>query len=136
MDKLKKVLLIDDDNINNFIVINKLNSLGLVDKIVSAENGQEAIDYILTCIIENENLPELVFLDINMPIMDGWGFLDVFEKIEKIHQHKITIYMVSSSVYKEDIEKSNNYSSVKMFISKPLTKEKLSELIQLRMTNS
>ncbi len=136
MDKLKKVLLVDDDNINNFIVINKLNSLNLVDKIVSVENGQEAIDYLHTCIIDEGGIPELIFLDINMPILDGWDFLDAFEKIEKIHQHKTTIYMVSSSVYNEDIEKSKKYSSVKMFISKPLTKDTLSELIQLRMTNS
>ena len=133
MAKLKKILLVDDDSINNFIVINKLNNIGLVENIVSAENGQEAIDYLHKCIIEEANIPELIFLDINMPIMDGWGFLDAFEKIEKIYQHKTSIYMVSSSVYNEDIEKSKHYTSIKMFISKPLSKETLKEIILSRM---
>ncbi len=68
-----------------------------------------------------------------MPVLDGWGFLDGFEKLEKIYQVKTEIYMVSSSVYNEDIEKAKKYSETKMYISKPLLIEKLTEIIQLRI---
>lgn len=137
MYQINNLLLIDDDNINNFIVINKLKKLSTVKNITSLENGDVGIQYILNCLISDpENLPELILLDINMPIMDGWDFLEEFEKIEESQKTKMHIYMVSSSVYKEDIEKSKEYKSVKRFISKPLTKEVLSEIIQLRITNS
>lgn len=133
MNKLKKILLIDDDTINNFIVLNKLNNIGLSEEAVSVLNGQEGIEYLNKCILENLHFPELILLDINMPILDGWGFLAEFEKFEKYHQQKTEIYMVSSSVYNEDIEKSKEYPEIKMFISKPLSKEKLTNIIQSRI---
>ncbi len=133
MNKLKKILLIDDDTINNFIVLNKLNSISLSETAISVLNGQEGIDYLNKCIIENLDFPELILLDINMPVLDGWSFLLEFEKLEKNYQSKTEIYMVSSSVYNEDIEKAKAYPSIKMFISKPLSKEKLIEIIQSRM---
>jgi CheY-like chemotaxis protein len=137
MNKLKNILLVDDDSINNFIVINKLNSLALVENIISLENGEEAILYIKDCILNNkEKLPEIILLDINMPIMDGWGFLDEFEKIEKSIRDTMHIYMVSSSVYEDDIEKSKEYPVVISFISKPLSKEKLNEIIRARMQSA
>jgi CheY-like chemotaxis protein len=137
MKKLKNILLVDDDGINNFIVINKLNSIGLVDNIISVENGEEAILYIKNCINSSiELLPELILLDINMPIMDGWNFLEEFSKLGLSFQEKMHIYMVSSSVYEEDIENSKNYPCVKTFISKPLSKSKLIEIIELRMLSS
>ncbi len=133
MSKLKKILLIDDDTINNFIVINKLNNIALSLDAVSVLNGREGLDYLNKCILENLDFPELILLDINMPVLDGWGFLDEFEKLEKNYQQKTAIYMVSSSVYIEDIEKAKEYSQIKQFISKPLSKDKLTEIIQSRI---
>lgn len=137
MKKLKSILLIDDDNINNFIVVSKLKSIQLVENINFVENGKEGLSFILKC-VENdpENLPGIIFLDINMPIMDGWEFLAEFDKIPIEYTSKMHIYMVSSSVYSEDIEKSKQYSSVKMFISKPLVRERIEQIIQERMQNS
>lgn len=137
MAKLNSILLIDDDNINNFIVINKLNSLNLVEQIVSVDNGEQAIAYIKECIDSKDKaLPELILLDINMPVMDGWDFLEEFTHFKTEEQDQMHIYMVSSSVYNEDIEKSKQYPSVKMFISKPLHKDKMKEIILSRMKNS
>ncbi len=133
MSKLKKILLIDDDTINNFIVLNKLNNIALSLDAVSVLNGREGLDYLNKCILENLDFPELILLDINMPVLDGWGFLDEFEKLEKNYQQKTVIYMVSSSVYIEDIEKAKEYSQIKQFISKPLSKDKLTEIIQSRI---
>lgn len=137
MEKLNSILLIDDDHINNFIVVSKLKSIQLVENINYVENGKAAIEFINKCIAEDiETLPSLIFLDINMPIMDGWEFLAEFEKIDHKYTSKMHIYMVSSSVYNEDIEKSKQYPNVKMFISKPLVRERIEQIIRERMTNS
>lgn len=134
MKKLQSILLIDDDHINNFIVVSKLKSISLVENIHCVENGDEALTFIKNCIEYDVNdIPYLIFLDINMPVMDGWEFLTEFEKLDAKHLSKMHIYMVSSSVYTEDIERSKQYPSVKMFISKPLVKEKIEEIILERM---
>lgn len=137
MEKLRSVLLIDDDHINNFIVVSKLKHLNLVTNINCVENGRQGIEFIAKSINEGpDNLPQLIFLDINMPVMDGWDFLEEFEKFDEEHKSQMFIYMVSSSVYNEDIERSKKYPSVKVFISKPLVKERIAEIIQERMQNS
>jgi len=133
-EKLNCLLLIDDDHINNFIVTTKLNSISLVEEIHCVENGHEALSFIKDCITTNPSkIPSLIFLDINMPVMDGWEFLDEFQKFDESLISQMHIYMVSSSVYNEDIERSKKYPSVKMFISKPLVKEKIEEIIKQRM---
>lgn len=137
MKKLNSILLIDDDSINNFIVVSKLKSIQLVENINYVENGKAGLDFIMKCIEEGlENLPELVFLDINMPVMDGWNFLAEFGKIPQEYTSRMHIYMVSSSVYNEDIERSKQYPSVKMFISKPQVRERIEQIIQERMMNA
>ncbi len=134
MNKLNSILLIDDDQINNFIVVSKLKSIALVENIHCVENGNEALAFIKNCIAnDQQNIPQLVFLDINMPVMDGWEFLSEFEKLDPAYLPKMHIYMVSSSVYNDDIERSKQYPSVKVFISKPLVKEKIEEIIRERM---
>lgn len=127
--KINNILLIDDDAVNNFIVINTLKRLDIADKITAATNGLEAIDLIKSYISDNQNdLPKIIFLDINMPIMDGWEFLEEFEKLDSEIKSQIYIYMVSSSVYEDDISRSKTYQSVTDFISKPLIQEKILEI--------
>jgi len=124
--QIKCVLLIDDDTINNFIVSNTLVQLAISEKLEICVDGEEAIQYLKERINNPEELPEIIFLDINMPVMDGWEFLNEFEKFFPSIKKRIDVYMVSSSVYHDDIIRSRGYSFIKEFISKPLTKEKLS----------
>lgn len=127
--KINNILLVDDDTVNNFIVINTLNKLDITENIDSVLNGADGIEYIKTK-FENDKsrLPSLIFLDINMPIMDGWEFLEKFEEFSEEIKKSCKIYMVSSSVYEDDIAKSKQYTSVKDFVSKPLMRDKILEI--------
>jgi CheY-like chemotaxis protein len=123
------ILIIDDDEINNFIaakLIKKVESKSIVSTCL---NGLEGIDYLKGLLDNQEQMPDVIFLDINMPVKNGWEFLDEYENFKSSIQKEINIYMLSSSVYNDDIKKSETYSDVKRFISKPLTLEKLENLI-------
>jgi CheY-like chemotaxis protein len=123
------ILIIDDDEINNFIaakLIKKVESKSIVNTCL---NGLEGIDYLKGLLDNQEQMPDVIFLDINMPVKNGWEFLDEYENFKSSIKKEINIYMLSSSVYNDDIKKSETYSDVKRFISKPLTLEKLENLI-------
>lgn len=127
--KINNILLVDDDTVNNFIVINTINKLDITENVDSVLNGSDGIEYIKNMIDNNPQLiPSIIFLDINMPVMDGWEFLEEFEKFAEDIKKQCKIYMVSSSVYEDDISKSKQYSSVIDFISKPLMREKIMDI--------
>ena len=118
--KLSQIMLIDDDAINNFIVINNIKKLNITEDIICALNGKEAIEVLSQNIASGQPLPDLILLDINMPIMDGWAFIEEFRKLEATEKPKTNIFMVSSSVYQEDILKAKEFPEIIEFISKPL----------------
>ncbi|WP_316823243.1 response regulator [Pedobacter gandavensis] len=124
-----KLLVIDDDDINIFIIKKIVEKTGYNVEMVAKTNGQMAIDYINMTISLQESLPQLVLIDINMPVLNGWEFLDAFGLLNI--PNKIDMYMLSSSVYENDIEKAKTYQSVKGFISKPLSIERLTELFKM-----
>lgn len=89
-------------------------------------NGELALNAITEMIAKKESLPEIIFLDINMPVMDGWDFLEEFETLSGTEN--VTIYVLSSSVDPADAERARSYPHVKDYITKPLNREKLKEL--------
>lgn len=137
MEKLtatKRILLIDDDAVTNMINSRIITMQGhfLVETYI---NAQEALEHCLRCAEANLNqFPYLIFLDINMPVMDGWEFLNEFEKIPLPIKKNCKVYMLTSSIDAEDIDKSKTYNSVAEFISKPLTKSKFDTLISANAT--
>lgn len=122
------LLVIDDDDINIFIISKIVEKTGYDVEICAKHNGQLAIDYIKDLLSENQNLPDLVLIDINMPILNGWEFIEAFEALDLKANNDM--YMLSSSVYENDIEKAKSYKSVKGFISKPLSIDRLKELLE------
>lgn len=122
------LLVIDDDDINIFIIKKIVEKTGYEAKMVAETNGSMAIEYLQELIANNEVLPHLILIDINMPVLNGWEFLDAYEKLGI--QNDIDMYMLSSSVYENDIEKAKTYKTVKGFISKPLSIERLVELFE------
>ena len=118
--------LIDDEQVFHWIAekfLEKINN-GLQSK--SFYNGAEALEYLKD---ETNPIPTILFLDINMPIVNGWGFLDEFTSIKDQIGQEISIYIVSSSVDPEDYKKAKEYEYVKGFISKPLSQKIIEDLL-------
>jgi CheY-like chemotaxis protein len=126
MDSKIDLLVIDDDDINIFIIKKIVEKTGYNINMVAKTNGQLAIDHLNTLLEDNQAFPQLVLIDINMPVLNGWEFLEAYDKLEI--EQRVDMYMLSSSVYENDIEKAKTYKTVKGFISKPLSINRLIEL--------
>ena len=92
-------------------------------------NGEEAIHYLKKNAADGSSIPDIIFLDINMPVMNGWQFLEEYAHLRSDLQKNITIYMVSSSVDEYDIRKSKEFKTVSDYIIKPIQKEKFSQVL-------
>lgn len=130
MTQIDSTCLIDDDPIFVFAVKRILKSSHLSENFSVYNNGKEAIIGLKQIIDSGKTIPNLILLDLNMPIMDGWQFLDEFIKL-KLSQ-KTTIYIVSSSIDPADINKAKTYEQVSDFIVKPITRESLLEIMQTK----
>ena len=128
MKKIKLTYLIDDDEIYIFTTKKLINKVGFCEEIAVFQNGKEAIDAIKFTLRNKNELPDVILLDLNMPIMDGWQFLDEFIRIKS--EKQIKIYIVSSSVDPSDIERANTYNMVSNYIVKPISREKLHEITE------
>ncbi len=130
----KKVLLVDDDEITHIIGTRLMQVTCFAKEIVTISNGKEAIDYFANLVnFKKEEAPEIIFLDINMPVMNGWDFLENFMNLFYHHFPMIKIFMLSSSVNQEDITRAKKYPPVKDYIIKPLTKESLEKLLSIQV---
>ncbi|MDN3551363.1 MAG: response regulator [Mucilaginibacter sp.] len=132
-DKPVSVLLVDDDEINNFISIKLIKKALLNTEIMACLNGKFAIDQLADIQKRDPSkMPDYILLDINMPIMNGWEFLEEFKRLNIDPLGKSKIYIISSSVFSNDINKAKSYPLVKDFISKPLNVEKIKELFEVQ----
>ncbi|CAD5252500.1 MULTISPECIES: response regulator [unclassified Imperialibacter] len=121
--------IIDDDQIYVFGLRKLIDFHKYSKNLLVFKNGAEAIKYMKPLISTSEELPDVILLDINMPVMDGWQFLDEFVKIKPMIKKKITIYMVSSSIDQADIEKAKTYQEVSDFIVKPVKEADLAKIL-------
>jgi CheY-like chemotaxis protein len=121
MDSKSKVFIIDDDPIHQRIAQIMITRHNLFDEYFSYTEAQDALDFLQKNIDNTELLPGVILLDLNMPVVDGWDFLEAFEVLKLQLKSVISIYIVSSSVDENDLIRSKQYASVKGFISKPLT---------------
>lgn len=119
----KSVLVVDDDKICNFLTVNALKKAGIDGEIEVVINGLDAINHLK----ETSSFPDLILLDINMPIMDGLEFLKTYQKEGFEGQTKIAMY--TSSIREADKDVAFQYGDVFDFINKPLTHEKLIDLV-------
>lgn len=124
--KLNCILLVDDDPDDNYyhqIIINEMN---IVNKIDVATNGIEAVAYLKK---ENQTPPEIIFLDLNMPKMNGWEFLNEYKHLDNVQKAKVLILILTTSANPDDIKRAKEIKEVSGFETKPLSKELLSQLL-------
>ncbi|MBP6760104.1 MAG: response regulator [Flavobacterium sp.] len=123
---LDTILCVDDDPITLMLCKMVINKASFSNKIITAKNGEEALDYFKTSSNNPEiKIPQLIFLDLNMPVMGGWEFLDVFSTADYSDYNTIKVIILSSTIDPEDLEKAKKYSMVVDFQSKPISKEML-----------
>jgi len=120
MKKIDTICIIDDDEIYQLFTKKAIQKLDISKRTLSFYNGEEAIQYIKTLIDTEEHLPDIILLDINMPFMDGWQFMDEFMKIKEKLKQKTTIYIVSSSIAPTDKSRAVSYEEISGYISKPV----------------
>ncbi len=123
---LDQILCIDDDPITLMLCKKVISKASFSNEIITARNGEEALQYFNTIkysSIENKSKkhPQLIFLDLNMPIMGGWEFLDHFNSASYEEFHAIKVIVLSSTINPEDLEKTKTYPMVIDFLSKPIS---------------
>ncbi len=122
------ISLIDDDPLYQFFIKKQLENSGIPNRLLQFHDGQEALEYFTSNQAYAENLPDLILLDINMPYIDGWQFLDEIEKLE-LAKNNMKIYVVSSSNSSSDQQKATTYNYLSGYLRKPLTTERFLNII-------
>jgi len=135
MKKLNCILLIDDNPHTNIFNKKLIQKIGLTDQVFVAENGKQGMDFLtnqgrFTDNGKNYPKPDLIFLDINMPVMDGWDFLKQYQKLTPEQKGKILIIMLTTSPNPDDEEKARSIQEVTGFKRKPVTMTMLKEITE------
>ncbi|MBD3582586.1 response regulator [Flavobacterium selenitireducens] len=125
---LQKILCVDDDPITLMLYKMVISKAEFAEQVDTAQNGEEAIAYFDGLLKSGAEHPKLIFLDLNMPVMGGWEFLDLFSTSKYEAFSTVKVIVLSSTIDPQDIEKSKSYKQVIDFRSKPISKEMLSEL--------
>ena len=127
---MKRIYLIDDDDIYVFLTKKTILKVRQDVEVEVFSDGLQAITHLLKIKDQPDLLPDLIFLDLNMPVMDGWEFLTEYKQFYLELAHKNQLYIVSSSISPYEMERSKNISVVTEFIIKPLVKEKFLEILE------
>ena len=129
MEHSKTLILVDDDEIIVYLtkrIIKETNLVGLNNVF---RNGRDAINYLRENATNIDLIPDIILLDLSMPVMDGWQFLEEYTKIEPKIDKIITIYIITSSISSEDINRAKKINVVSDYIIKPITRENFIEII-------
>ncbi|HEX8506045.1 MAG TPA: response regulator [Hymenobacter sp.] len=130
MQKLSCALLVDDDQTTNYLNRLLLTRLEVANKLLVAANGQEALDLLqVHCHEASEECPALILLDVKMPVMDGFAFLEAYDTLPLVQKNAIIIVMLTTSLHPQDVDRVRKLN-IAGFLNKPLTKEKLNEVLE------
>lgn len=126
--KYRSVMLIDDNEIDNLINQKMIEAAAITENIYTHTGAKSAIEFLKNMEkmdVAEKVLPDVIFLDIDMPLMDGFQFLDEFEQLGAITRKKCRIVMLTSSINPQDFSRSKKYNNVKLYLNKPLSHENI-----------
>jgi CheY-like chemotaxis protein len=126
---VNKILLIDDDHIATFLTESLLKKLTAGEEILIYKNGADALTFLKTCLKETKESPQMILLDINMPVLNGYEFLTAFKSMAFKNHADVQIVVLTTSTNSRDIEKMRIYG-VTHYINKPLNQEKLQQILE------
>jgi response regulator RpfG family c-di-GMP phosphodiesterase len=126
--RCRKVMVIDDTNIDLIIAKKVITKHAFAEEVINMESAEEALEYLSNVQNKVTGIPQFIFLDINMPEMNGFDFLDAYENLAADVKSNCIIIMLTTSLNPEDKEKANNCPYVHGFINKPLTEERLKNI--------
>ncbi len=129
MKVLDDVCIIDDDHIFIYGVKRLMEETSFCESLQVYENGQDALEQLQANISEGGSLPSIIFLDLNMPMMSGWEFLDEYLKIDGQDPTQSKVYIVSSSIDPKDLLRIKDYDVICNYILKPITQDDLQNII-------
>jgi CheY-like chemotaxis protein len=131
-DKKYAIMLIDDNEIDNLINQKMIESANVVKNIYTHTGARSAIEFLRNAEkleeYSDKILPDIILLDIDMPLMDGFQFLDEFEKLKESTKAKCGVVMLTSSINPQDVNKSKKYKYVRKYINKPLSQENINKI--------
>ena len=128
MQLLKMIFIVDDDPIHQQIANIMIRRQGIGENVRAFSDAQDVLDYLRQYHYEPDLLPDLILLDLNMPVMDGWEFLNDYAGFYKNLSKQIGIFVLTSSIDDKDRKKVDNYSFVKGYLTKPLSNEIITKL--------
>lgn len=128
--KLNSILLIDDDKATNYIHQRVLAEVGCAEKVVAVESGYDALDFLNERISGLDPELDLIFLDINMPGMTGWEFLEHYKELNLSNQAKAVLIMLTTSLNPDDLENASKMSGIDGFETKPLDADKIEKALK------
>ncbi|HKZ36770.1 MAG TPA: response regulator [Chryseolinea sp.] len=129
--KYHTVMLIDDNEIDNLINQKMIEAASIAENIYTHTGAKSAIEFLKNMeklAVADKVLPDVIFLDIDMPLMDGFQFLDEFEKLTNVAKKKCKIVMLTSSINPQDFNRSKKYENVRLFLNKPLSHDSIVKL--------
>lgn len=136
MSALQEILLVDDNPADNFIHKSVIERLQAAVKVTVTEDGAQALDYLRQIAQSPQRqMPELIFLDINMPRMNGWEFLDQLEKMPDLMENTIVVMMLTTSLHPDDQAAADQRDELAGFLNKPLTRGSLQHLLSQHFPN-
>jgi CheY-like chemotaxis protein len=130
MSHVKNIYIVDDDKLFVFLTKKTIQATEFETHIKEFTDGQEAIEYLRQNAESQDKLPDIIFLDLSMPVMDGWEFLKEYMMIEPIMKKEIKLYICSSSISPHDVERAKSIAAVTDFIIKPISKEVFTEMLK------
>ena len=129
--KYRSVMLVDDNEIDNLINQKMIESASITENIYTHTGAKSAIEFLRNIEpldVVDRVLPDIIFLDIDMPLMDGFQFLEEFERLSNVIKKKCKIVMLTSSINPQDFSRSKKYDNVKLYLNKPLSHESILKL--------